>query len=237
MTPAPVGHRPGGVGSVRGMAVKGIQVTDELVAYLLEHSIPRRDVHRRLVRATAERLGDTAIMQIAQEQGPLLTFLAKLIGARQAVEIGTFTGLSALCIAEGLAEGGKLTCFDVSEEWTSVGVPFWQEAGVSDRIELVIGPAAETLAAHGFDEPIDFAFIDADKEGYGTYLDLVLERMRPGGLVVADNALFFGAVLEDPPPDDNAAAIAAFNSRVAGDDRVDCTLVNVGDGLMLIRKR
>jgi caffeoyl-CoA O-methyltransferase len=118
-----------------------------------------------------------------------------------------------------------------------VGVPFWQEAGVSDRIELVIGPAAETLAAHGFDEPIDFAFIDADKEGYGTYLDLVLERMRPGGLVVADNALFFGAVLEDPPPDDNAAAIAAFNSRVAGDDRVDCTLVNVGDGLMLIRKR
>jgi caffeoyl-CoA O-methyltransferase len=218
------------------MANKGIPPTDELLAYLLERSIPRTEVHRRLVAATEQQLGDTARMQISEEQGPLLTFLARLVGARQAVEVGTFTGLSALCIAEGLADGGRLTCFDLSEEWTSIGRPYWEEAGVADRIELVIGPAAETLVARSFDPPVDFAFVDADKGGYLTYVDLLLERMRPGGLIVVDNALYGGQVL-DPTAEGNPAEIRRFNDRVAADDRVDATLVNVGDGLMLLRKR
>ena len=219
------------------MANKGIQVTDELQGYMLEHSIPRTDVHRRLVEVTAESLGSTSIMQISPEQGPLLTFLVRLIGAQRAVEIGTFTGLSALCIAEGLPADGRLSCFDISEEWTSVGVPFWNEAGVGDRIELFIGPAAETLVAHTFDTPIDFAFIDADKGGYWTYYELILERMRAGGLMVVDNALYFGAVLDAHHGDANVQAIREFNDLVAGDARVECSLINVGDGLMLIRKR
>ena len=218
------------------MANKGIQPTDELLAYVLEHSIPRREVHRRLVAETEERLGDTSRMQISEEQGPLLTFLARLVGARQAVEVGTFTGLSALCIAEGLADGGRLTCFDLSEEWTTIGRPYWEEAGVADRIELVLGPAAQTLAARTFDPPVDFAFLDADKGGYLTYLELLLERMRPGSLIVVDNALYGGAVL-DPSAEGNPAEIRRFNDEVASDERVDATLVNVGDGLMLLRVR
>ena len=218
------------------MANKGIQLTDELLTYVLDHSIPRTDVHRRLVATTEEQLGDTARMQISEEQGPLLTFLARLVGARQAVEVGTFTGLSALCIAEGLAKGGRLTCFDISDEWTSIGVPYWEEAGVADRIERVIGPAAETLAARRFDPPVDFAFVDADKGGYLTYVDLLLERMVPGGLIVVDNTLYGGAVL-DPDAEGNPAEIRRFNDAVAADDRMDATLVNVGDGLMLLRKR
>ncbi|MGB3409985.1 MAG: O-methyltransferase [Microthrixaceae bacterium] len=217
------------------MAGSDIAMSPELRSYLLDHSIPRTDVHRRLVALTRQQLGDTAVMQISEEQGPLLTFLARLIGARCAVEIGTFTGLSALCIAEGMSSDGHLTCFDVSEEWTSVGVPFWEEAGVADRIERVIGPAAETFGDHEFSEPIDFAFIDADKGGYLNYVDLVLDKMRPGGLIVADNALFSGRVL-DPAAEGSALEIREFNDRVAADDRVDSTLINVGDGLMMLRK-
>lgn len=218
------------------MANKGIQLTDELLTYVLEHSIPRTEVHRRLVTTTEQALGETARMQISEEQGPLLTFLARLVGARQAVEVGTFTGLSALCIAEGLSEGGRLTCFDLSEEWTSIGRPFWEEAGVADRIDLVIGPAAETLAERNFDPPVVFAFVDADKGGYLTYVDLLLDRMRPGGLIVVDNTLYGGQVL-DPAAEGNPADIRRFNDAVASDDRVDATLVNVGDGLMPLRKR
>lgn len=217
------------------MGGSNIVMSKELRSYLLAHSIPRSDVHRRLVETTRRELGDTAVMQISEEQGPLFTFLVRLLGVRNAVEIGTFTGLSALCIAEGLPPDGHLTCFDISEAWTSIGVPYWEEAGVADRVERVIGPAAETLAAHQFPEPIDFAFIDADKGGYVTYVDLILERMRPGGLIVADNALFSGRVL-DPTVDGSAAEIREFNDAVAADERVEPVLVNVGDGLMLLRK-
>lgn len=217
------------------MAGKGITVTDELVKYLLAHSIERTDVHRDLVAATAAEMGDWSIMQISPEQGPLLTFLARLIGAREAIEIGTFTGLSALCIAEGLTADGHLTCFDVSDEYVSVGRPHWERAGVADRIDVIIGPAAETLAAFTPDRPVDLAFIDADKPGYATYFELVLDRLRPGGLIVFDNSLYSGAVL-DPTDDDNTQAIMAVNDLVAADSRVDAVLVNVGDGLLMARK-
>lgn len=219
------------------MDAKGLPVTPELRQYLLEHSLPRTDVHRRLVELTAEQLGDTAVMQIAEEQGPVLTFLTRLIGARVAVEIGTFTGLSALCIAEGLPVDGRLTCFDIAPEWTDMGRPFWEDAGVADRIDVVIGPAAERLAARTFDPLIDLAFIDADKTGYPIYLDLVLERMRPGGLVLVDNTLYFGTVLDPEPTDESVLAIQRFNDAVALDDRVDAVLLNVGDGLSCLRKR
>ena len=222
------------------MALKGLPFTDELQDYLLAHSMPRSVVHERLVEVTHEELGETARMQIAPEQGAFLTLLVRLIGAHTAVEVGTFTGLSALCIAEGLPDDGTLTCFDISEHWTSIGIPFWEEAGLADRIELVIGPAAQTLAATSLDRPIDFAFIDADKAGYSLYVDLILQRMRPGGLIVVDNALFGGEVLaaaEGAEVGENAAAIHAFNEAVAADDRVECSLVNVGDGLLLVRKR
>ena len=219
------------------MANPGITITEPLLSYMLEHSIPRTDVHERLVQVTEQALGDTAVMQVSPEQGPLLTFLVRLVGARRAVEVGTFTGLSALCIAEGLPADGVLSCFDISDEWTSMGVPFWEEAGVADRIDLTIGPAAETLAAYTFDTPIDFAFIDADKGGYLTYVELILANMAPGGLIVADNALYGGAVADPGTTNPNAQAIREFNAAMAADERVECTLVNVDDGLMLIRKR
>ncbi len=218
------------------MAGKGITVTDELVEYLLAHSIPRSDVHRELVTRTKEAIGEWSIMQISPEQGPLLTFLARLVGAREAVEVGTFTGLSALCIAEGLSDDGHLTCFDISEEYVSVGRPFWDRAGVADRIDVVIGPAAETLAAFTPSRPVDLAFIDADKPSYRTYYELLLARMGPGGLIVFDNSLYSGAVL-DPSEDENTQAIVAVNDLVAADDRVDAVLINVGDGLLMARKR
>jgi len=219
------------------MAYKGIEVTDGLIDYLLAHSLPRSDAHQDLVRVTWDTMGDRAGMQISPEQGPFLTLLVRLVGVRTAVEVGTFTGLSALCIAEGLADDGRLTCFDISEEFTSVGRRHWERAGVSDRIDLIIGPASDTLAAFSPPEPIDFAFIDADKGGYRTYYERILELTRPGGLIVVDNALWGGAVADPLSERPQVEVIRDFNDAVAADDRVDATLLNVGDGLMLARKR
>lgn len=214
---------------------KGVAVTPELRSYLLDHSVPQHEAHADLVAATRVALGDLAIMQIAEEQGPFLTWMTRLLGARLAVEVGTFTGLSALCIAEGLAEDGRLTCFDVNEQFVAVGRPFWERAGVADRIDVVIGPAAVTLATFRTDEPIDLAFIDADKPGYRTYYDLILPILRPGGVIVFDNALYFGAVLTDSE-DADVRAVQDLNDHVAADPRVETVLVNVGDGLLMARK-
>jgi len=219
------------------MAEKGIAMTPELRAYLVDHSIERTDVHREMVEATRAAMGDLSIMQIAEEQGPFLTWLARLLGARRAVEIGTFTGLTAVRIAEGLTEDGTVTCFDISDEYVSVGRPFWERAGMSGRIEVVIGPAAETLAAYRFDAPVDLAFIDADKPGYATYYEILLDRLRPGGVIVFDNMLWGGGVVDEALDDDNTNAIRAVNDAVAADDRVDVVLLNVGDGLLMATKR
>ena len=215
---------------------KGLGVTPELRTYLLAHSVPQDPAHAELVAATRDAMGDLAIMQIAEEQGPLLTWLTGLLGARRAVEVGTFTGLSALCIAQGLGEGGRLTCFDVNEAFVAVGRPHWERAGVAERIDVVIGPAAATLA--GFDPggAVDLAFVDADKTGYRTYSELLLPMLRPGGVIVFDNALYFGAVLTDSD-DADVRAIQELNAHVATDPRVETVLVNVGDGLLLARKR
>jgi caffeoyl-CoA O-methyltransferase len=218
------------------MADKGIPMTDDLRAYLVEHSLPRSDVHRELVAVTAEAMGELSGMQIAEEQGPFLTFLARMVGTQLAVEVGTFTGLSALCIADGLSDGGRLHCFDINDEFVSVGRPFWERAGVADRIEVHIGPAAETLAAFRPDRPVDLAFIDADKPGYRTYYERILDLLRPGGLVVVDNALWSGTVVDPSVDDDDTRAIRDLNDLVAADDRVDTVLLNVGDGLLLARR-
>jgi caffeoyl-CoA O-methyltransferase len=219
------------------VANKGVALTDVVQQYLLDHSMARSSVHDRLVQVTADSLGDTAIMQIAPEQGAFLTLLVRLIGARTAVEVGTFTGLSALCIAEGLPEDGLLTCFDISEQWTSIGIPFWEEAGVADRIELIIGPAAQTLATNDFDRPIDFAFIDADKVGYPVYYEELLSRLRPGGLLVLDNTLQGGRVVDQAEQGESVVAIRQINDTIASDERVDSALLSVRDGVTVVRKR
>lgn len=220
------------------MSGKAISMTDQLAAYLVAHSDPPRSgVHDRLIAHTAEVMGDRSTMQVSPEQGPWLTFMARLIGATQAVEVGTFTGYSALCTAEGLGEGGRLRCFDINAEWVDIGRPYWAEAGVADRIEVTIGPAADRLGELPEVEEIDLAFIDADKTGYAGYYEQLLPRMRRGGLIVADNTLWSARVLDETDVDEDTVAIRAYNDMVAADDRVDALLVNVGDGLMLARKR
>jgi caffeoyl-CoA O-methyltransferase len=215
---------------------KSFFLTQDAHEYLVAHGTPPDDVQRALIEETA-KLGGVANMQIAPEQGTFLTMLTRVLGTRSAVEVGTFTGYSALCIARGLVDGGGLLCCDVSEEWTSIGRRYWSKAGVDDRIELRIGPALETLRALPRDRTIDFAFIDADKPNYRNYYEELLPRLRSNGVIAVDNVLWGGAVLDDKADDENTEAICAFNDFVAGDDRVDTVMLPLADGLTLLRKR
>lgn len=215
---------------------KSFLLTDDVHRYLVDHGTPPDDVQERLIAATRE-LGGFAGMQIAPEQGAFMTVLARLVGARRAVEIGTFTGYSALCVARGLADGGRLLCCDVSEEWTAIGRRYWEQAGVADRIELRIGPALDTLRSLPDGTTFDFAFIDADKGNYGAYYDEVLARLEPNGVILVDNVLWGGGVLDPSQQDDDVRAIRAFNDRVAADERVDTVMLPIADGLTLIRRR
>jgi caffeoyl-CoA O-methyltransferase len=215
--------------------VKGVSLTPDLHTYLVAHGTPPDAVQRALIAET-QALGGVSQMQIAPEQGAFMTLLTRAIGARRAVEVGTFTGYSALCIARGLPTDGRLVCCDVSEEWTSIARRHWEAAGVADRIELHIGPAAETLAT--LDEEWDLAFIDADKPGYPTYWEAILTRMRPGGLLLVDNVLWGGRVASELPADDaNGRAIQAFNDMVVADERVELVMLPISDGLTIARKR
>lgn len=208
--------------------------TDALATYVADHSDPLDAVARSLVARTAE-LGDVAGMQIGADQVALMTALARITGARRAVEVGTFTGMSALAIARGLPEGGRLVCCDVSEEWTAIARDAWSEAGVADRIDLRIAPAAETLAGDlfGDDAPIDLVFVDADKGGYITYHELLVPRLRPGGVLAVDNTLWSGAVVEPDEADGNRTAIRAYNDHAVADARVSTAMLTVGDGVTL----
>jgi predicted O-methyltransferase YrrM len=176
-------------------------------------------------------------MQIAPEQGAFMTVLTRAIGARRVVEVGTFTGVSALCLARGLPDDGELITCDVSEEWTSIGRPYWEKAGVAHKIDLRIGPATRTLRSLPLDESIDISFIDADKGGYPVYFEELVRRTRPGGLILADNVLWGGRVIDPAADDENTLAIRRFNDLVATDDRVDCVMLPVSDGLTILRKR
>jgi predicted O-methyltransferase YrrM len=208
----------------------------EIADYIAERTSPPDDVLARLQARTRE-LGRAAGMQIGADQGALLTLLTRLVGARRAVEVGTFTGFSSICIARGLAPGGTLLCCDVSESYTSIAREAWAEAGLTDVIELRIAPALETLRALPPDPVIDLVFIDADKGGYASYFDELVPRVRPNGLLLADNTLWSGRVVDDAATDDDTIAIKAFNDKVAADDRVDAVILPVADGLTLIRKR
>lgn len=191
----------------------------------------------RGLRAETAALGDPASMQIGEDQGQLLTMLAMLVGARRAVEVGTFTGYSSLCIARGLVDGGSLLCCDVSEEWTAIGKRAWAAAGLADRIVLRIGPALDTLQALPEDDLFDLAFIDADKPGYVAYWNELVPRIRPGGLLLADNVLWSGRIADPADTDRNTEALRAFNDAVAADDRVDAVVLTAYDGLTIARRR
>src|SRR4051794_30808730 len=205
--------------------------------YLLAHSTAQDDVLARLAEETRTSFADAAGMQITADEGALLTMLVRLTGGRSAVEVGTFTGYSSICIARGLAEGGRLLACDVSGEWTEVAQRYWAEAGVAERIELRLAPAAETLAALPAEPSIDFAFVDADKESYPTYYEELVGRLRPGGLVVLDNVLLGGRVFDEAEQGERAIAMRAVNDRVASDDRVDVVMLPVRDGVTVARRR
>jgi len=210
----------------------------ELYDYLLSAS-SREDEIKKALRKETAALPDSR-MQITPEQGQFMALLAKLIGAKRAVEIGTFTGYSALCVAEALPDDGQLIACDISEEWTSIGRSYWVKAGIADKIDLRIGPALDTLKElekNGFTGTVDFAFIDADKANYDRYYEACLGLLRVGGIIVVDNALWGGQVADPSYQDEDTQAIRALNNKLRDDSRVDASLLPVGDGIYLARKR
>jgi caffeoyl-CoA O-methyltransferase len=214
---------------------KSFFLTPEIHEYVVAHGTPPDPVQQALIDETAKL--PMAIMQISPEQGAFMTLLTRALGVREAVEVGTFTGYSALAIARGLPDDGHLLCCDVSEEWTSIGRRAWAEAGVGDKIELVLAPAAETLRALPDEEHVDLAFIDADKPSYPTYYEELLRRLRPNGVILVDNTLWGGAIADPDADDEQTVALRAFNDMVAADERVDTALLTIGDGLTMLRKR
>ena len=220
------------------MSRRTIQLTDSLYEYLQGVAVRDLEILRRL-REETQKLPQGG-MQISPEQGQLMAFLVKLIGARRALEIGTFTGYSALCVALALPEDGRLVACDVSEEWTGIARRYWAEAGVAGKIDLRLAPGAVSLTAMiegGESGTYDFAFIDADKSAYDTYYELCLQLLRPGGLIAIDNVLRAGAVADPDRRDADTEAIRRLNVKIHGDERVDMCLVPIGDGLTLVRKR
>jgi len=217
--------------------MRNFLVTDEVTRYAVEHGSWRPDDVARQLQDDTMALGDPAGMQIGDDQGQLLTMLTRLIGARRAVEVGTFTGYSSMCIARGLPDDGKLLCCDVSVEWTSIAQDAWNRASLADRIELRIAPALDTLRALPLAADIDLAFIDADKQGYVAYWSELVPRVRSGGLLLADNVLWSGRIVDADPTDTNLAALRDFNDFVAADDRVEVVVLTAFDGLTMARKR
>ena len=216
---------------------KFVRLDARLYDYLVAHGHNDDTILRELAEETRKKLGAVSGMQIAPEQGTFMTILARAIRARSAIEIGTFTGYSSICIARALPADGRLMCCDVSEEWTAIARRYWQRAGVADRITLKLAPALETLEAMPAGEPFDFAFIDADKTNYRNYYEAVLARMRPGGLILIDNVLWNGAVIDQKDRTEDTRAIRALNDFIATDRRVEAVMLPVSDGLTICHKR
>lgn len=215
-----------------------LSIDDRLYDYLLAVSVDESGLQREL-REETSRL-EFSVMQISPEQGQFMSLLVKLIGAKRALEIGTFTGYSSICIATALAEGGHLTCCDTSEEWTSMARRYWSKAGLENRITLELLPASETLEdllENGQAGSFDFVFIDADKQNYPLYYEQSLELLRTGGLMAVDNTLWSGAVADPENTEPGTRAIRRFNEMVKVDDRVVKSLVPIGDGLTLLIKK
>jgi caffeoyl-CoA O-methyltransferase len=220
------------------MAARPTYLTDRLYDYLLANSLREPEVLARLREETAAL--PAAAMQTAPEQGQFMALLVTLIGARRTLEVGTFTGYSALCVALALPAEGRVIACDVSETYTAIARRYWAEAGVADKIELRLAPAVETLdalLAEGMAGAFDFMFIDADKENYDAYYERGLALVRPGGLMAVDNVLWSGAVADDARQDAETRAIRALNAKVHRDERVAISLLPIGDGLTLARKR
>ena len=213
-------------------------ITGDLADYVDKNWLRDSPLKRRLREETAKL--PQAGMQISAHQGQQMALLAKAIGARQAVEVGTFTGYSALCVAEALPADGKLWCCDVSEQWTGIGRRYWKEAGLDRKIELTVAPALETLdglVAKGLAGRIDMAFIDANKNDYDAYYERCLTLLRPGGLILIDNVLWGGSVANLADKDGDTQAIRALNAKLRTDERVDLALFAVGDGMTCALKR
>jgi caffeoyl-CoA O-methyltransferase len=218
------------------MSRRTINLDDTMYDYLLDHSLREHPEQTALREAT--RTHPHGGMQISPEQGQFMQLLVKLIGARHTIEVGTFTGYSALTVALALPPDGKVLACDISDEYTSIGKPYWQRAGVADKIELVIAPATQTLDARlasGEAGHYDFAFIDADKPGYDSYYERCLQLVRAGGLIAFDNTLWGGDVAR-PARDDDTHALQALNDKLHRDERIDMAMLPIGDGLTLARK-
>lgn len=220
------------------MSPRTLGMTDQLYDYMLQVSLREDDVMRRLREETQQR--EDANMQIAPEQGQFMALLAELIGARRCIEVGTFTGYSALAVARVLPEDGQLVCCDIDEDYTSVGRGYWKEAGVAGKIDLRIAPAKETLQNlidDGQAGAFDFMFIDADKDGYDGYFEQGLQLLRTGGLFAFDNVFWRGAVADPAKKNENTRALRALNEKLGKDERISMAMVPIGDGLTLARKR
>lgn len=218
------------------MSSQHLILNEALQQYLEPLHSAHGDTLLEELRAETIRLcGERSVMQISAPQGSLLSLLARACGARNIIEVGTFTGFSALCLARALPAGGRLYCCDINEDWTAVARRYWERAGVADRIDLRIAPAAETIRALPADLRLDFAFIDADKPGYETYYELLLPRMRQNALFVFDNMLFDGRI--ENPDLESAAALNALNRKLARDPRVESVLLPFADGLHVARVR
>jgi predicted O-methyltransferase YrrM len=219
------------------MSVRNIGLPDNVYEYLVAHSVRDSAIKRRLREETAKL--PLGMMQIGADQGQFMGLLAELIGARRALEIGTFTGYSSLCVAEAMGPQGRMICCDISEEFTSIARRYWREAGVADRIDLRLGPGTETLdklLAAGEAGKFDFVFIDADKTNYDAYYERALKLVRAGGLIAIDNVLWGGDVANAQEQSDETVAIRRLNDKLAKDDRVTLAMVSIGDGLSLARK-
>jgi caffeoyl-CoA O-methyltransferase len=220
------------------MANKTIGLSDELSAYVVKVGTREPDLLARLREETAALPQHR--MQVAPEQGAFLALLVELTGARRCIEIGTFTGYSSTAVALALPEDGRLVCCDVSEEWTAIARKYWDEAGVTDKIDLRIAPASETLdrlLEDGEADAYDFAFVDADKSGYDGYYERLLRLVRPGGLIVFDNTLWSGRVLDEDAEDEDTRALRELNTKLSGDERITLCLLPVADGVTLARRR
>lgn len=216
-----------------------INFDEKLFRYVENHTSPEPDLYKRLRTETLE-LGPISEMQISWVQGRFMQLLVRLIGAMKYLEVGVFTGYSTLAVAEAMAGGGKITALDISQDWTGMAQRYWKEAGVDNKINLKLGDAGEAMQAlldAGKGETYDLAFIDADKPNIPNYFDYCLKLVRPGGLIIVDNVLWSGAVIDADDQSDDTVAIRAFNDAVMGDDRVFYSMLPVGDGLVLAQKK
>jgi caffeoyl-CoA O-methyltransferase len=215
-----------------------VDIVDPAVSdYLLTHCTPADDLLLELAAETREAFPGASQMQVSPDEGQLLTMLTRLTGARRAVEVGVFTGFSSICIARGLAAGGHLLACDVSEEWTAIARRYWERAGLAEQIELRIAPALDTLRTLLAEPVIDIAFIDADKGSYPLYYEELVTRLRPGGLIVVDNVLMGGEVVDPAFRSKPVEAVRRMNEIIVGDDRVDSVMLPVRDGVTLARRR